>query len=256
LRRVEVDADGIATVTLRAETSMNIVGSAAIGGLIEAVEALREEPAVRVLVLRGAGDRAFIGGADIREMAELEPASARAFIGRLRDLCEAVRTFPVPVVARLSGWTLGGGLEVAMACDLRVSSTEATYGMPEVKIGIPSVIHAALMPRLIGASRASWMLLTGETIDARTAHGWGLVHSLHEPDALDGAVHAAATQLAGLPPRAVRAQKRLLRAWEALPVDEAIEASVTEFGAAFETGEPRAAMEAFLNRPRPGRRGS
>jgi enoyl-CoA hydratase len=246
----ESSADGVAIVTLKTATSMNIIGSAAIRELTEAITSFRERPEVRVLVIRGSGDRAFIGGADIGEMAALDPASAQEFIGRLRDLCEAVRTFPVPVIARLSGWTLGGGLELAMACDLRLSSTHATYGMPEVKIGIPSVIHAALMPRLIGASRAGWMLLTGESIDAATALQWGLVHSLHEPHALDDAVDAMAGHLAGLPPAALRRQKKLLRAWETLGPDEAIEASVAEFGAAFETDEPRASMEAFRTRAR------
>jgi enoyl-CoA hydratase/carnithine racemase len=106
-----------------------------------------------VLVLRGRDDQAWIGGADIHEMAVLTPDTAPAFITRLKDLCEAIRLFPVPVIARLAGWCLGGGLEAALACDLRLGSLDSKYGMPEVKVGIPSVIHAAMLPRRVGMRR-------------------------------------------------------------------------------------------------------
>src|SRR5438046_7155429 len=116
----------------------------------------------------------MIGGADIKEMAKLDQASADAFITRLRDLCEAVRQFPAPVIARLPGWCLGGGLEVAAACDFRIAAHDAMFGMPEVKVGIPSVIHAALLPRLIGWGRARWLVMTAENIDAPTALAGGV----------------------------------------------------------------------------------
>jgi enoyl-CoA hydratase/carnithine racemase len=203
-----------------------------------------------VLVLRGRDDRAFIGGADIAEMAALTPATAEAFITRLKDLCEAVRLFPVPVIARLAGWCLGGGLELAMACDLRLGSTDAQFGMPEVKVGIPSVIHAALMPRLVGPSAASWLLLTGDTIAAPAALAHGLVHQVHGLDALDAAVQRIASQLAALGPQVLRQQKRLLRDWARLPLEQAIDASVAEFAHAFTTGEPQHHMRQFLDRKR------
>ena len=124
----------------------------------------------------------------------------------------------------------------------------ARFGMPEVKVGIPSVIHAALMPRLIGQSRAAWLLLTGEPINAATALAWGLVHSVCAPAELDAEVAAAARQLAGLAPAVLRQQKRLLRSWESLSADAAIEASVAEFAQAFSTGEPQREMGNFLRR--------
>ena len=203
-----------------------------------------------MLVLRGSGDKAFIGGADIHEMAELVPATAEQFIGRLKELCDALRRVPVPVIARLPGWCLGGGLEVAMACDLRIGSDDARYGMPEVRVGIPSVIHAALMPRLIGQSPAAWMLLTGETVDAATALSWGLVHRTVPLAELDSAVERCARLLAGLGPQVLRQQKALLRSWETLSLDDAIAASVSEFGRAFSTAEPKTYMAAFVNRKR------
>ena len=248
-----IDADGIATLTVHGAKSMNIIGSPAIAALTDALARLRDEPGLRVLVLRGHGDRAFIGGADIGEMAGLTPATAEVFITGLKDLCEAVRVFPVPVIARIAGWCLGGGLEVAMACDLRIGSSDSQYGMPEVRVGIPSVIHAALMPRLIGPAAAAWLLLTGDTIDAATALGHGLVHRVCEPGALDDAVLRTARQLANLGPQVLRQQKALLRDWERLPLEEAIARSVAEFARAYLTGEPQLHMQRFLDRKRSGR---
>lgn len=245
-----IDAEGIATLTIHGAKSMNIIGSPAIMAVTEALDRLRDEPDLRVLVLRGHNDLAFIGGADIGEMAGLTPATAEVFITRLKNLCEAVRVFPVPVIARIAGWCLGGGLEVAMACDLRFGSSDSQYGMPEVRVGIPSVIHAALMPRLIGPAAAAWMLLTGDTVDAGTALGHGLVHRVYALDALDDAVHRTARQLAGLGPRVLRQQKALLRDWERLPLDEAIARSVAEFASAYTTGEPQLYMQRFLDRKR------
>lgn len=247
---IAVDADGIATLTITDARSMNILSSTVILELTDALHRLGAHADVRVIVLRGSGDKAFVGGADIHEMSQLDPASGEAFIGRLRDLCEAARSAPMPVIARLSGWCLGGGLELAMACDLRIGSTDAHYGMPEVAVGIPSVIHAALMPRLIGGARAAWLLITGESIDAATALQWGLVHENVAPEGLDEAVMRMARRLAGFGPAAMRSQKRLLRAWEDLPLDASIALSVREFGRAFETDEPARYMGAFVNRKR------
>ena len=244
------DPHGIATLTVPGTKSPNIIIAAAMDAAIAALARLAVEPGLRVLIVRGPGENCFVGGADIHEMSTLTPASAPAYITRLKNLCEALRSFPVPVVARLSGWCLGAGLELAMACDLRLADSQARFGMPEVKVGIPSVIHAALMPRLIGQARATWMLLTGEPIDAATALGWGLVHSVCAAAELDAAVDASARQLAALAPAVLRQQKRLLRCWEQMPVDQAIAASVAEFADAFSTGEPRREMAAFVRRRR------
>ena len=126
----------------------------------------------------------------------------------------------------------------------------AVFGMPEVKVGIPSVIHAALLPRLIGESRAGWLLLSGENIAADRAEVWGLVHECCAPDALDALVAARAAALAALPPQALRQQKRLLRHWQTVPLAQAIEDSVAEFAKAYDSGEPQALMGEFMARKR------
>lgn len=249
-----LDADGIGTLQLRDAGALNIIGSAHIAELRAALQTLNALPRLRVLVLRGSGERAFIGGADIGEMATLTPATAEAFITRLAGLCDAVAQMPVPVIARLAGWCLGGGLEVALACDLRLADDSAMFGMPELRVGIPSVIHAALLPRLIGPSRADWMLLCCENIDAARAEAWGLVHERCAVGQLDALVQRRAAALATLPPQALRQQKRLLRHWQTVPLAQAVRDSTGEFALAYASGEPQAQMGEFMARKAAKRR--
>ncbi len=239
---------GVVTIELINSKPLNIIGSGAIEGLTDAFRAVGRDIDVRVVVLRGSGEKAFIGGADINEMVALDRSRAEVFIRRLADLCEAIRECPVPVIARLAGWCLGGGLEVAMSCDLRIAEAGARFGMPEVAVGIPSVIHSALMPALIGASHATWLLMTGETIDAGTAAAWGLVHEVVAPNALDERIGELTAKLGGFGPHALRQQKRLLNKWFDMSVHGAIEDSIEQFGLAFLTGEPQQHMQAFLSR--------
>jgi enoyl-CoA hydratase len=239
---------GLVTIELINSKPLNIVGTGAIEELTKAFGVVGQDGDVRVVVLRGAGEEAFIAGADINEMVALDRSSAEVFIRRLAGLCEAIRECPVPVIARLAGWCLGGGLEVAMSCDLRIAESGAKFGMPEVAVGIPSVIHSALMPALIGASHAAWLLLTGETIDADTAANWGLVHEVIATDALDTRIAELTAKLIGFGPHAVRQQKRLLNNWFDMTVHGAIEDSIEQFGLAFLTGEPQYHMQAFLAR--------
>ena len=147
---IDRDDRNVVRLTICNAGSLNILGSDVIDAIRAGLEQLATDSTIRVLVLAGQSEKSLIGGADIKEMATLDQPSAEAFITRLRDLCEAVRAFPAPVIARLPGWCLGGGLEVAAACDLRIAAHDAKFGMPEVRVGIPSVIHAALLPRLIG----------------------------------------------------------------------------------------------------------
>lgn len=240
--------NGIATLTITGAGSLNILSTPVILDLIAKLDCLVDDGNIRALVLRGTGDKGLIGGADIKEMAGLDRESGQRFISNLRDLCDRLREFPVPVIARMPGWTLGGGLEVAVACDLRIASESAKFGMPEVKVGIPSVIHASLLPRLIGSARASWLLLTGETINAATGQSWGLIHEVVPDAELDNAVLRNASLFADIGPAVLRQQKRLLREWEDQPLEMSIEKSVLEFGNAFATGEPQRYMQDFLNK--------
>ena len=246
----ELDASGVVILSIREAGKLNILSTPVIQDLTAALNRLALHNNVRALILRGSGDKAFVAGADISEMSKLTRETAVQFITGLRDLCEAVRSFPVPVIARIPGWCLGGGLEFAMACDVRIASHGTQLGMPEVKVGIPSVIHATLMPKLIGESRAAWMLLSGENIGSEQALNWGLISESVPLEELDARTMAIAQNFAAIGPAVLRQQKTLLRRWEKLSLTDAIDDSVQEFGKAFETGEPQKFMNQFLEHKR------
>jgi enoyl-CoA hydratase/carnithine racemase len=247
---IDHDDRGVVRLTICNAGKLNILNSAVIENVRSGLAALAADAGIRVLVVAGESERSMIGGADIKEMATLDQAKAERFITGLRDLCEAVRTFPAPVIARIPGYCLGGGLEFAASCDLRIAAHDAQFAMPEVKVGIPSVIHAALLPRLIGWGRARWLILTAATIDGPTALAWGLVDEIAAEGALDEAVDRTTAALLDCGPQALRAQKALLRQWEELPLTESVNLSVKTFGEAYLTGEPQRLMQTFLDRKR------
>lgn len=236
----------VGTVAIQNAGRLNLLDSDVITDLIEVLQEAATIDTINSLVFRGAGDEAFIAGAHIEEMSRLDVQSARVFIRRLKGLCEALDTFPVPVIARIPGWCLGAGLEIAMACDLRVISQKSQLGMPEVKVGIPSVIHAALLPKYIGNTHANWLLLSGEMINAQQAMAWGLANFCEPVEEIDNCITAITDKFSALGPKVIRQQKALIRHWRDIPTTQAIEDSVDSFGQAFETGEPEQYMRAFL----------
>ena len=240
----------VAFLTLDNRKKLNTLDRALMQQFIAAVEPLSAREDVRALVVRGAGDKAFVGGASIPEMAALDKNSAKDFITLVHRTCDCLRHSAVPVIARIDGYALGAGLELAASCDLRIATTRAQFGMPEVKVGIPSVVEAALIPRLIGFGRARELLMLGETFDAETALRWGLVERVVAPEALDREVEKVLAALFSAGPRAVRLQKELMRAWENLPADRAIAAGIDAFVKAFETDEPKRMLAAFRDRKR------
>jgi enoyl-CoA hydratase len=247
--RIEERAGGarIAWITIDNRAKLNIIGTRLMAELLAAIEGLRDDDALRAVVLTGAGDKAFIGGVDITEMVTLDGARGRKLITALHRCCQAIRELPAPVIARIRGYALGGGLEVAAACDLRVAADDARFGMPEVKVGIPSVIEAALLPMLIGWGRTREMLLLGETSGAAEAAQWGLVERVAPAAELDAAVERYIASILAAGPRAVRQQKALIRAWEDLPLRAAVAAGIDAFVASWETDEPRQAMQRFID---------
>ena len=241
-----IDPRGVATLTIDNAAKLNTLGSGLMASLVAEADTLAQRADLRAVVLRGAGERAFIGGADITEMAALNQTTARAFISLVHQSCDALRRIPVPVLARLRGYTLGAGLEIAASCDLRLAADDARFGMPEVRIGIPSVVEAALLPGLIGWGRTRRLLLTGETIDAAQALAWGLVEEVVPSGDLDAAVERVVASILACGPRAVRLQKELIRAWEDSSPAEAIDRGVDSFVRAWDTDEPSQRMAAFL----------
>ena len=245
---VTIDGRGVATVTVNNAAKLNTLSTRVMTALVAAVERLGVDEAVRAVVLRGAGERAFIGGADITEMAGLHPTSARAFITLVHRSCDVFRRLKVPVIARIQGYVFGAGVEVAASCDMRVAAIGSQFGMPEVRLGVPSVVEAALLPQLIGWGHTRQLLLTGDTIDAATAHAWGLVEDVVPAEQLDAAVERLLASILASGPRAIRLQKALITAWEDLPLREAIQRGIDSFSDAWRTDEPRQLMQAFVTR--------
>jgi enoyl-CoA hydratase/carnithine racemase len=231
---------------------MNLLDDALMRRFVDAMAALSAEDGLRAVVLAGAAPRPFVGGADIRRMAAIPDAeAARAFIGLVHGSCRAVRDCPVPVIARIEGYALGAGLELAAACDLRIAADDARFGMPEVRVGIPSVVEAALLPALVGWGRARRLLLLGEIIGAAEALEWGLVERVVPASGLDAAVEEWLGHLDAAGPLALRAQKALMREWENLPTDRAVAAGVEAFARSWRSDEPARMMRRFLERSRP-----
>jgi enoyl-CoA hydratase len=212
--------DAVARIFLNRPEKANALNSAMLSALAGALESL-DLAMLRVVVIAGRG-RNFCGGADAGELKGLDPQTAPVFVTRIHEVCKAIRALPVPVVARLHGAVIGAGLEIAAACDLRVAAEGTKFSMPEVRLGIPSVVEAALLPRLMGSGRAAWLVLTGEAIDARRALEWGLIEELS-----DGA--RLIQQLVGADPAALRTQKQLIQLWEEAPLATSIAASIERF---------------------------
>ena len=215
----------LARLTIDNAAKMNSLNRALMTEIIETTAALASDEELRLVIVTGAGERAFVGGADIGEIATLDRDSARSFITSVHRCCDAFRRLPVPVIARIDGYALGAGLELACACDLRIASERSVFGMPEVKIGIPSVVEAALLPKLIGQGRARRLLLTGETI---------------------GAAEALLRPIRAAGPNALRLQKALILDWEELPIAAAIQHGIDCFVDAFDTDEPARMAGAML----------
>ena len=242
----------VATISINNPARLNSLSSEVMEAFIAAVREVAPDPGLRCVIVTGEGDRSFMGGANLLELETLNPDTARAFLTQVHTMSQVLRDLPVPAIARVNGICLGAGLEVMAACDMHVAGDNAVFGMPEVRIGVPSVVEAALLPQLIGWGRTKVMLYTGDTIDAATALDWGLVERVVPLAQLDTAVEEWVAAIVASGPRAIRLQKELIREWEAMPVGDAIQAGIRMMGRAYETDEPRrmvaAARERLRNR--------
>jgi enoyl-CoA hydratase/carnithine racemase len=236
----------IATVTVDNEGKLNCLGLAQIRRIEAAFHKLEGDEALRAVVLTGAGTRAFIGGADLNELGTVDREGARTFITALHHAHRAIRSFPVPVIGRINGFALGAGMETAASCDMRVAAKNAVFGMPEVRMGIPSVIEAALLPGLIGWGRTRELLLTGDTISADEALAMGLVERVVAQGEMDEVIDHWLEGICASTPLAVRAQKALINRWERSSVEEGVLAGIDALADSYLTGEPQAAIEAFF----------
>ena len=238
--------DHVAWVTIDRPERMNALDPAAQDELLRTWGRIEGDRSVRVVVLTGAGERAFVGGADLNELGGCCADSGRLYITRLHKACKAIRDCPAPVIARINGFCLGAGLEIAASADMRVAADTAVLGMPEVHMGLPSVIEAALLPGLIGWGKTREILITGETFGAAEAKAMGFVQKVVTPAGLDAAVEHWLELIFRGAPAAVRSQKALMNRWERVSVEEGIYAGIDALSDAYKTGEPQAAITAFF----------
>ena len=242
------DAGNIAYLTVNNPARRNALGMAGKRAIADTFNKLAQDDHLRAAVITGAGDQSFIAGADIHEMKDLSPEEAEVEHTLTHVANEAIRAFPVPVIARINGYCLGFGMELAAACDLRVGADSAKFGMPEVRVGVPSGMEAVLLPKLIGWGKAAELVYTGDIIDADEAYRIGFLQKRVPLVELDAAVEKwiASILLGGR--RVMRLQKQLLRDWERLPVEDGIWAGIRACVESRRTDEPRRMMEAFLKR--------
>jgi enoyl-CoA hydratase/carnithine racemase len=194
-------------------------------------------PGTRGLGFAGAGTRAFCAGVHTATFVGLDPSGARAFIAELRDCLKAVRTSPLPTAAMVNGYCLGAGFELALACDVRVSTPDSQFGLPEVKIGIPSVIDAALLQAHVGLAMAKEIILTGDPYPAAEMHRLGLLNKVVPASRLRDETDELLARMTRHTPVVLASQKRLFEIWQNRPLADAIDDSVDEFASVFAAPE-------------------
>jgi enoyl-CoA hydratase len=247
-----VEREGaMVTITINRPQFLNTLTHELILSLTETIKEWSARKDIRLMILTGSGERAFIGGVDVRAMMDLDPEGAERFISDLHRCCLAIRQAEPIVLATINGFALGGGLEMAASCDLRLASDNARFGMPEVRVGIPSVIEATILPRLIGLGRAAELIYGGEMIDAAEAERIGLINKRVPQETLREATRQWAGQLLQNGPTAMVLQKKLIAQWMELNLNESITAGVRAFRECFQTQEPREGMKAFLEKRPP-----
>jgi enoyl-CoA hydratase len=244
--------DAVALVTID-NPPMNALSAALLDELEAEIDALDADAGVRAIVLRGGGERAFVAGADIKEFPALretasEGGSARG-IQRLGHRMDAADT---PFVAAIHGYCLGGGLELAMCCDVRICADNATLGQPEIQLGlIPGGGGTQRLPRLVGQGRAMFLNLTGDFVDADTAHQWGLVERVVPAAELEGAAIAIADRIASRSPHAVAVLRELARTTRDLPLGEGLRREADGFVRCLRSEDGAEGVAAFIEKRPP-----
>lgn len=202
---------------------------------------------VRCVVITGAGP-AFSAGVHVDIFRGLSSAEARRFITELGAMIAATRRAPVPTLCAIHGYCLGGAMELAMACDLRVASTDAVFGMPEIKVGIPSVLDAALLPQHLGLAKAKEVLLTGDLYGVAELEPFGFLNKVVAPDDVHEATADLARRVSGHSPVALAAQKRLFETWQNVGLQASIDSSIGEFAEVFAEATTQERIRSYRRR--------
>ncbi|HXE80164.1 MAG TPA: enoyl-CoA hydratase-related protein, partial [Vicinamibacterales bacterium] len=249
--RIERD-EPIATITIDRPQARNALNQAAMDELRRAVLDLRRDDRIRAVIVTGAGDKAFVAGADIAELAELTPEAARVFAQRGQHVFDLIAHMGKPVIAAVNGFALGGGCELAMACTLRIAADTARFGQPEVNLGlIPGYGGTQRLARLVGQGRALELLLRGHAIDAQEAWRIGLVDRVVPASELVATAKAIATELASKPAAAVRGILDAVARGLEMPLADALAYEASLFALTAATEDMREGTRAFLEKRPP-----
>ena len=240
--------DNVAIVTINRPEALNALNSQVLDDLAATFDAI-DTNVVRAVVLTGAGEKSFVAGADIGEMSTLTKAEGEAFGKKGNDIFRKIEQFPVPVIAAVNGFALGGGCEISMSCDIRICSENAMFGQPEVGLGItPGFGGTQRLARLIGAGMAKQLIYTARNIKADEALRIGLVNAVYPQEELMAAAEKMASQIAANAPIAVRACKKAINDGLQTDIDEAIVIEEKLFGSCFETEDQKEGMANFLRK--------
>ena len=240
----------VLTLTLDRPEALNALNQQVLDDLSAALDRV-DLATVRCIIFTGAGEKAFAAGADIAAMADMSPEEAAAFSRRGNQVFRRIETFPLPTIAAVNGYALGGGCELAMACDIRLCSENALFGQPEVTLGItPGFGGTQRLMRLVGMGKAKELIFSARNVKAAEALQMGLVNGVYPADELLPAAEKLAAKIAKNAPVAVRACKAAMNEGVDLPMDQAIDAEVREFSACFETEDQKRGMAGFLNKQR------
>jgi enoyl-CoA hydratase len=244
--------DGVAILTVNRPEALNAMNAAVVARLHDAVAAFSIDPQVRCIVLAGAGARSFVAGADITQFVDATPAAALALAATTKAMHDALRACPKPILAAINGFCLGAGLELALACDIRIASLNARFGLPEIKLGIiPGGGGTARLARCVGPGIARALAMTGETFDAARALALGLVSAVHPADVLPAAALAMARQLAGYSPFALAQLKSICDMAPDVGLESACLAEMQAFALCFSTSDQKEGARAFLEKRTP-----
>jgi enoyl-CoA hydratase len=241
--------DGVARITVNRPDKLNALNRRTVEEIAAAARTAQQDDAVSVLVLTGAGEKAFVAGADIAEMSALGAAEAQRFSRFLQESLDALERSPKPVIAAVNGFALGGGCELAMACHVRIAAHGARFGQPEVNLGlIPGAGGSQRLPRIVGRGRALDLILSGDMIDAAEAHRIGLVNHVVAAEELEGFVNEYAGKLQGKSPLALRRALEAVVSGAECAQDDAMRFEASLFALCFASEDMREGTRAFMEK--------
>jgi enoyl-CoA hydratase len=246
---LETDSDGISTVTINRPKALNALNAATIYELDQVFDELVANPAAKVVIITGSGEKSFVAGADILEMKDKAAVEGRQWGKLAQAVFSKIENLPKPVIAAVNGYALGGGCELAMACDIRIASEKAKFGQPEVSLGIPPGFGGTQrLPRLVGKGRAKELLFTGDMIDAAEAYRIGLANQVVAPEELIDKAKAMAHKILSRAPIAVQVCKAAVNTGLDIDLNSAIAYEAEVFGLCFATEDQKEGMTAFIEK--------